>query len=120
MASQRIPLTEPVEWFGQRVTALFLRAPGAGHLTRLGEPRMLVAHPQTGARYFVDRDDVIPVYFDELLSIDGTNPVDGGAAGLLTKVNLEDGIALRDALFDFFSDAREALFKRKQTSSSST
>ncbi len=119
MADHRHTLAEPIDWFGKRIAQVTLRQPRGGHLQRLGEPRMSVFQSD-GTRYFVDRDDKIASYFDELLSVDGVKPVEGGAAALLTLVSLEDGIALRDALFDFFADAHLAIFKKKQTSSSST
>jgi hypothetical protein len=116
-SAKEIALSKPVEnFFGKRVGRVFLREPRASHLQRFGEPRTAVFHPEAGTRYLVDRDDAIGRYLDELLSLDGHESIDVGGASLLTHLTLSDGIALREALFDFFSQAREALSSRQKAS----
>jgi hypothetical protein len=121
MTDTTIKLTAPVDWFGRNIDRVILREPRAGHLQRFGEPRLTVHHTDgSGTVYFADRDDVIERYLDQLLSLDGASPVDGGGGALLTKLSLEDGIALRDALFDFFQNARRRIAAKRVTSSSLT
>jgi len=110
-----IQLTEPVQHFGKTVTGVYLREPKAGHVMRLGEPRFPVG--QNGAVYMAERDDVVAQYVEELLSIDGKSPVDGGGGALVQMFSLDDAIAIRDALFGFFSDARGRVSSRKPTPS---
>jgi hypothetical protein len=118
-AAKSIPLVEPVEWFGRQISVLWLKPPRAGHAHRFGEPRFLVIMGD-GARYFVERDEIVSRYLDELLSCDGIAPVDGGAVALLETLSLADGLQIKEALFDFFTDARAAISKLNQTRSVST
>jgi hypothetical protein len=112
---KRIQLTAPVTYFGKSISTVYMREPRAGHVMRLGEPRFPVG--QSGAVYMCDRDDVIAAYVEELLSVDGTSTVEGGAGALIMLLSLDDGIAVRDALFGFFSDARARTLSKKPTSS---
>jgi len=114
MIRKAITLASSVEWFGQPVSAVYLRPPRSSHLFRFGDPRFLVMQ-DGGASYWCDRDDVIARYIEELLSLDGEKTVDGGAGAFVGLLSLQDGIALRDALFDFFTDARLANSKKKLT-----
>lgn len=108
MRAKEIKLEHPVELFKKNIVRVFLREPRAIHLQRFGEPRMAVHQGDTAASYWVDRDDAIGKYLDELLSLDGENDIDVGGAVLLPQLSLTDGIALREALFDFFHQARVA------------
>jgi hypothetical protein len=109
-----IVLSSPIELFGKPIERVFLREPRASHLQRFGEPRFPVFQSD-GTRYMVDRDDAIARYLDELLSLDGDKSIDVGGGAVLAQLSLGDGIALREALFDFFSQAREALSSRRTT-----
>lgn len=121
MTDKKIPLTAPVEWFGKRLGHVILREPKAGDLQRFGEPRIAIHMTDgSGAVYFADRDDVIGRYFDALLSFEGAKPNDVAGEPLLNHLSLEDAITLRDALFDFFMDARRRIASKRATSSSST
>jgi hypothetical protein len=114
-----ITLDQPVEWFGEQHASVILREPRARHLFKHGEPRFIVMQGD-GAQYFVTRDDAVSAYIDDLLSFDGEKPIDAGATVFLGKCTLADGVAIRDALFDFFTDAAQATFRKKQIHSSST
>lgn len=114
MAGHAIELTAPVEWFEKSIARVYLREPKARHLFKYGEPRFPVMQ-NDGASYFVERDDVVSRYIEDLLSLDGDAPVDGGASAFMGQLSLQDGIALRDALFVFFTDARAATFRKKPT-----
>lgn len=116
MSAKEIVLSNSIEWFGRSVARVFLREPCARHLRSFGEPRTAVFHPEAGTRYLVDRDDAISRYFDELLSLDGKGTIDGGAS-IMERMSLRDGIALREALFEFFFQAREALSSQQRPSS---
>ena len=116
MSAKEVVLSKSIEWFGRPVQRVFLCEPRASHLQRFGEPRTAVFHPEAGTRYLVDRDDAINRYFDELLSLDGKTTTDAGAP-LLNVLSLTDGIALREALFDFFYQAREAVSSQQRPSS---
>jgi hypothetical protein len=116
--AKKIELSAPVTFFGKQVSTVFMREPRAGHVMRLGEPRFPVG--QSGAVYMAERDDVIAQYVDELLSIDGKTPVDVGGGALVQMLSLDDGIAVRDALFGFFSDARARTLSKRPTSSPSS
>ena len=116
MSAKEIVLSNSIEWFGRSVDRVFLREPCARHLQSFGEPRTAVFHPEAGTRYLVDRDDAISRYFDDLLSLDGKGTIDGGAS-IMERMSLRDGIALREALFEFFFQAREALSSQQRPSS---
>lgn len=111
MAAARIELIEPRDWFGAPLTALYLRHPTAGHLSRFGEPQFWVTQKDSG--YLLHKDDVIAQYIDALLSTDGETPVDGGARALMETLSLADGMQIREALMDFFGAARAAVKARR-------
>ena len=50
------------------------------------------------------------------MSLDGIGRSMEAARLLVTRLTLYDGIALREALFNFFSQAREALSSRQRAS----
>lgn len=108
-------LGEPVEYLGRPRDRVYLLEPRARHLGRLGEPQQSIYNAKTGSAYAVDNDETIGKYLDELLSLDGEQPVDGGGRTLYAVLALEDGIALREALFDFFGRARLKLISARST-----
>lgn len=115
MAAFQRDLSEPVEHFGAAVARVYLLEPRANHLARYGEPQQSVYNGKTGSGYAVDNDEAIAKYLDDLLSIDGKTPADGGGRALFGTLALEDGIALRDALFDFFGRARLKIISARST-----
>jgi hypothetical protein len=120
MATFEHKLANPVEYFNQPVTRVFVLEPRAKHRTRSGEPQMDVYDSKTGSTYLVDNDEAIAKYIDEILSLNGSSPADGGGRALFSLLSLEDGIAVRDALFGFFAQAKLRLFSGRSTASSST
>lgn len=108
-------LSEPISFFGNTVSRVYLREPRAHHLSRYGEPTQSVYNAKTGSGYSVDNDEAISKYFEDLLSLDGEHPADGGGRALYSHLALEDGIALRDALLDFFARARLKLISGRST-----
>ena len=115
MAALEHKLSDPVELFGKPVEKVYLLEPRARHLSRFGEPQQSVYNAKTGTGYSVDNDESISKYIDDLLSIDGVNPVDGGGRTLYAQLSLEDGIAVRDALLDFFVKVKLRLISARST-----
>lgn len=102
-----LTLSAPVEYFGRQIAVVHLRPPRGAHLLRFGMPRFLCVN-RDGASWWVEKDEVIASYLDALVSLDGDRPVEAGGTPLLNLLSLADSLALRDALFDFFSDAQRA------------
>jgi|SRR5277367_1150918 len=119
MADVTIALTEQVEWLQRRVDKVVLRSPRGNHLQRFGEPSFPVFE-KGGASYSIDREEVITRYLDDLLTLDGKTPVDGGGSVFFGQLGLEDALAVREALFSFFTDARRAILSKSLTRSSLT
>ena len=115
MAAYERKLSDPVELFGKPVPRVYLLEPRARHLSRYGEPRMSAYNGKTGTGFSVDNDEAIAKYLDDLLSLDGRNEVEGGGRALYGLLALEDGIALRDALIDFFDKAKLKLISEPST-----
>ena len=111
MSAVEIKLFEPVEWFGHLIDMVYLRKPTGNHLQRHGEPRLWVSLAAGGA-YAVDQPAAIDGYLADLLSLDGERPIDGGGRAFYSKLALEDAQAVRDALFDFFTQARLRIVAR--------
>ena len=109
-------LSEPVEHFNELIGRIFLMEPRARHLGRYGEPQMAVYTPKTGSSYDIDNEETIGKYLDDLLSLDGREPVDGGGRALFALLSLEDGIVIREALFGFFAKARLRIISARSTS----
>ena len=115
MAAYERKLSEPVELFGKPVSRVYLLEPRARHLARHGEPQMSAYNGKTQTGFSVDNDEAIAKYIDDLLSLDGKTEVDGGGRALYGLLALEDGIALRDALVDFFGKAKLRLISGQST-----
>jgi hypothetical protein len=101
MSAKEIKLSSPVELFGKPISRVSLKEPRGNHLLRFGEPRLAVFSNE-GANYWADRDDAISQYLDNLLSIDGENPIDGGGVTFVYRLGLADAVAIKEALFSFF------------------
>ena len=106
-----IELFERIVWFDAEVRHLTLKPPTGHHAARFGEPRFLIRMTE-GSTYWVEKDEVIAQYLNELLSINGTDPVDGGANAMLRQMSLADFVQVREALLNFFTAAREMIFAR--------
>ena len=112
MAATEIKLSEPVEHFGKPIDRVFLLEPRAGHLARYGEPTQPVYSGKTGSGYDIVNDEAVGKYLDDLISVDGRLPADGGGLAVFKQLALVDGIALRDALLGFFVKAKLSLFSK--------
>jgi hypothetical protein len=107
-----VTLSKPVEIFGKRVSAVELKEPNAGLYVKLGDPRTLVFNA-SGSGYWVENAETIRAYLDQLIVHDA------GGDTVMALITLEDGMAVKAALFDFFTGAAGRLAARKLTSSSS-
>jgi len=103
---KRIALAEPVEWFERKLTALTFAEPRGRHLM-FGEPRTWITNAD-GAVYAVENTEVIRRYIDDLLKDETGAAISGGAIALFGLLSLPDALRVKDALFDFFTEARRA------------
>jgi hypothetical protein len=108
-------LAEPIEYFSEPIVRVFLLEPRAKHLARFGEPFMPVYSGASGSNYDVVDTDAVNKYVDELLSLDGRKPADGGGRALFAHLSLSDGIAIRDGLLGFFVKAKLSLISKPST-----
>jgi hypothetical protein len=114
---KKIDLVEPVpDWFGKRLLALSLAPPRGRHLI-YGNPRTWITNDD-GAVYAVENIDIIKRYLDALICDENGAALDGGSS-ILQELSLADSIQLKDALFDFFTEAERAILAKKSTLSSS-
>lgn len=115
MPSAKIKLTEPIEVFGKRVSEVELKEPNGGLYVRLGDPRTPV-FGASGSMYYIENAEVIARYLDALL----LGHEHGGEA-LLAQLSLNDAVAVKMRLLNFFDLAAVASMTSAaaQTSSSS-
>jgi hypothetical protein len=106
-----VKLATPIVWFEKKVTEIELREPTGGEYVRLGDPRVLV-RAQTGSGYFVEQNEVIEKYLDACIMLDG-----GGT--IMNLLGLEDAMAVKMAMLDFFLAAAAKTAARNSTPSSS-
>lgn len=116
---KEIVLFQRIAWFDKPVDKLYLRPPTGFSFMKYAEPRFIV-QMRDGSAYHLEKDDSINGYLGDLLSLNGTDPVDGGANALFRLLSLADCIQVREALFDFFGDAREMISGQSRARSSST
>jgi hypothetical protein len=112
MPNISVKLSKPVEVFGKCVGAVELKEPTGGLYVKLGEPRILVFNA-SGSGYWVENAETIGSYLDHLLIHDT------GGEVLMSLLNLEDAMAVKEALFSFFADAASRVAARKSMPSSS-
>jgi len=118
MAAKKIELVEPIpDWFGKRLVALSLAEPRGRHLL-YGNPRTWITNAD-GAVYAVENIDVIKRFLDALIRDEHGANIDGGAS-IVQELSLADTMQLKDALFDFFTEAERAILAKKSTPSSLT
>lgn len=105
MAKQtRIQLHEPFEMFGRRVEEVTLREPTGWEAATLGEPRTLV-HSAAGA-YFVEQSEILARYLEKCVEHQS-------GADIFKLVGLVDALRIKQALFDFFTDAEAKIAQEK-------
>jgi hypothetical protein len=112
MPNVSIKLTKSVEIFGKRVGTVELKEPTGGQYVGLGDPRTLVFNA-SGSGYWVENAESIRKYLDLLIIHDA------GGDSIVSVLGLEDAMAVKEALFGFFTDAASRLAAKKLMPSSS-
>jgi hypothetical protein len=108
--SVTIELSAPITGARGPVSQITLREPKYNDVMTLGDPTAF-AQGANGMVYSADKDDVIKAYIERLLVNDnGADPL------LLGQLNLTDTLRLREAVQNFFADARRAMFSPPATS----
>lgn len=108
MANVTITLLEPIEGPGPSrdqltvsITQVILRSPKFPDIMQLGEPAAF-ARSEAGLIFQAEKDDVVSAYITRLL-VEPKDPA------LLNQLGLADALQLKEAVFDFFKAAREAI-----------
>lgn len=100
MANAVVTLTSPIEGHEGQIKAITLREPKYGDVMALGEPSAY-ARSEGGLVFQAEKDGVVQSYIERLMIV----PND---PSLLLQVSLADALKLKDAVYDFFRDARAA------------
>jgi hypothetical protein len=108
-----VTLSKPVQIFGKTAGSIELKEPNGGQFVKLGEPRILVFN-QSGSGYWIENADAIRAYL-ELLIVH-----EAGGEAIMLLLGLEDAMAVKEALFGFFTSAAERLSAKRSTPSSSS
>lgn len=101
MANVTVKLIEPIEGHEGQVKEVVLRAPKFTDIMLLGEPAAF-ARSEGGMIFQAEKDGVVADYIKRLL----VEPKD---TALLSQLGLADSLQLKEAIFDFFKAAREAI-----------
>lgn len=102
MPNVTITLAAPIEGHDGKISQVTLREPKYLDVVTLGEPSAY-ARSEGGMLFQAERDGVVQSYIERLL----VEPKDHQ---LLTQLGLADTLKLKQAVFDFFAAAREAIF----------
>ena len=108
-----VALSKPVQIFGKTAGSIELKEPNGGQFVRLGEPRILVFNA-SGSGYWIENAETIRAYLDALIQHEA------GGEAVMALLTLEDAMAVKEALFDFFTSAAERLSAKRSTPSSSS
>lgn len=112
--TKTVVLSEPIEGHDDaRFSRLVFREPTYRELMALGEPTARAYDVGHGMAYSADKDEVIRQYAEKLL----VEPAD---ALLLNQLGLADALRVKEAVLDFFSEARATIMKLGPSSSSAT
>jgi hypothetical protein len=113
LSNKTIDLLEPIEGAGSsKITQVVMRAPKFPDIMSLGEPRAF-GRSEGGVMFTSEKEDIVEAYIQRLV-IEPKDPA------LLNQCGLAAPIQLKDAVFDFFEAARQALLKRSLNGSSSS
>ena len=96
-----IKLSSPVIGHGAPVSSVVLREPTFAEHSVHGDPTIFARNSEGGV-YLIENTAVIKAYLEACL-VEPKDPL------LLNQLSLADSIQLKDAMLDFFSDARETL-----------
>jgi hypothetical protein len=97
--NKSIKLEKPIELHGKKSPEIEIKEPSGALYVKLGDPRLLVFNP-SGSGYWIEQNETIKAYLEALLD----HPLGGDVVALLS---LRDVMALKEALFDFFTSAAE-------------
>ena len=108
MANRTITLLEPIEGPGGnadnptvKITEVVLRSPKYSDIMTLGEPAAF-AQSEGGLVFTAEKEDVVAGYITRLL----VHPKD---PQLLHQLEAADTLQLKEAVYDFFKAARQAI-----------
>jgi len=106
-----VPLSRKYEAHGQVFDSVTLRAPKLRDHIAIGDPVEIHAGPDGEGRFVVEHLDRIAAYLDRLAV--------AGRPGreCLDDLDLADSIAVKEAVTDFFMEARRRLSKPTNSSS---
>ncbi len=111
MSEKSVPLSRKYEAHGQVFNSVVLRAPKLRDHIAIGDPVEVHAGPDGQGRFAVEHLDRIAAYIDRL-------PVPGKPGReCLDDLDLVDSIAVKDAVTDFFMEARRRLSTPTNSSS---
>ena len=102
-----VALRKPILVFDKTLNSIKLKEPMGGLYLRLGDPRLLVFNA-SGSGYYIEQPDVVRAYLEAL--VDEEAPV-----AILALLSIDDVMALKQKLFDFFTGAAERQFGTKST-----
>ena len=97
--NKSIKLEKPIELYGKKSSAIELKEPTGALYVKLGDPRLVVFNP-SGSGYWIEQNDTIKAYLEALID----HPL---GADVISMLSLRDVMALKEALFDFFTSAAE-------------
>jgi hypothetical protein len=106
---KKITLLTPIDYDGRTITHVMLREPNAAEFMAHGEP-YIQTHAADGRMVSIEDGAAIATYLSLVIAEPAGLPLD--------RVGLADGMRLKDAVLDFFGDARRAGWKTAQTASS--
>lgn len=107
----KLDLIKPIDFDGRTVTHLVLREPNARELMVHGEPYIQSCTAE-GQIVSIEDGAAIAAYLDAIVVEPANLPLD--------RVGLADGMRLKDAVLDFFGDARRAGLPTARSASSET
>lgn len=111
MAETVVPLSRKYEAHGQTFDSVTLRAPKLRDHIAIGDPVEIHSGPDGQGRFVVEHLDRIGAYLDRL-------PVAGKPGReCLDDLDLVDSIAVKEAVTDFFMEARRRLSAPTNSSS---
>ena len=110
-----IDLVEPLEWHEKSVRKIGIRSPNG--VDAMQEPRTVVFK---GGEPLLVTNDIFVRELVERLTVQADGELFDGGPPPLSMFSLADGIAMRDAVLDFFTEAAQQASLKRSTSSSST
>jgi hypothetical protein len=111
MAEKTIPLSRRYDAHGGAFDSVTLRAPKLRDHIAIGDPVEVHRGPDGDGRFVVEHLDRVAAYLDRL-AVPGKP-----GRECLDDLDLADSIAIKDAVTDFFMEARERLTKPTSLSS---